>query len=213
VFLEEEYFFQSNTQEPVIVDCGSNIGLSTLYFKEIYPKAKILAIEAHPVTFATLQKNVIENNLRDVEMLNVAVVGSDANTTEIYFSVNGDTQATTVKEFRRGNEEKLSKVSVKAAKLSTLLPEKVDLLKMDIEGNEVEVLKEIEGCFPQIDQMLIEYTHIPEKTQMTIGQFLYYLENSGYSIRLGDSVKKPVYNSRRKVFTTIVYAYRDNLNN
>ena len=45
LFLDEIYRFQTNNEKPVIIDCGANIGLSSLYFKSIYPNAILHAFE------------------------------------------------------------------------------------------------------------------------------------------------------------------------
>ena len=41
IFVDEVYKFNSESKSPVIFDCGSNVGTSVLYFKSIYPDAKI----------------------------------------------------------------------------------------------------------------------------------------------------------------------------
>ena len=51
LFCKEMYQFNSLSDEPVILDCGSNIGLSVLYFKTIYPKAKVWAFEPDAANF------------------------------------------------------------------------------------------------------------------------------------------------------------------
>jgi FkbM family methyltransferase len=44
-------------RQPLIVDCGANIGASVLWLATRYPKAHIVAIEPAPQNFALLQKN------------------------------------------------------------------------------------------------------------------------------------------------------------
>jgi hypothetical protein len=46
VFVKAEYFFRTSHDAPVIFDCGANIGLATLFFKRLYPKARVHAFEA-----------------------------------------------------------------------------------------------------------------------------------------------------------------------
>lgn len=50
IFIRGEYFFETEKTAPVILDCGANIGLATLFFKRIYPKARITCGEADPTT-------------------------------------------------------------------------------------------------------------------------------------------------------------------
>ena len=58
IFRKNVYFFEANTSEPFIIDCGGHIGLAVLYFKTLYPQARILSFEPNPETFALLQKNI-----------------------------------------------------------------------------------------------------------------------------------------------------------
>src|ERR1041385_7511773 len=45
VFAKDEYLFSCDTESPVILDCGANIGMATLFFKWLYPQSKISAFE------------------------------------------------------------------------------------------------------------------------------------------------------------------------
>lgn len=45
-------------EEPLIVDCGANIGLASLWFANVFPKARIIAVEPDRDNFALLQQNV-----------------------------------------------------------------------------------------------------------------------------------------------------------
>jgi len=58
-------------QAPLIFDCGANIGLATLYFKNLYLGARIVAFEADPETAAVLRENVSANHLQDVSVHNL----------------------------------------------------------------------------------------------------------------------------------------------
>jgi hypothetical protein len=52
------YMFKSHSREPVIFDCGSNIGMSVLFFKAVYPHARITAFEPDPGTYKVLNRNI-----------------------------------------------------------------------------------------------------------------------------------------------------------
>ena len=55
IFVDEIYKFDSKDEEPVIYDCGANIGMSCLYFKILYPKARITAFEGDPIITDVLE--------------------------------------------------------------------------------------------------------------------------------------------------------------
>ena len=45
-------------QPPIIIDCGANIGLASLWFAKVFPRAKIVAIEPEAGNFELLKRNV-----------------------------------------------------------------------------------------------------------------------------------------------------------
>lgn len=83
IFVGLEYHFETDQRAPFIIDCGSNIGMSILFFKTRYPDAEILGFEPSAQAFAQLQENVNRNLLRDVRVLPVAV--SDTEGTIDFF--------------------------------------------------------------------------------------------------------------------------------
>jgi hypothetical protein len=58
IFIYNSYEFLSTKKNPFILDCGSNIGMSILYFKYFYPNCKIYAFEPDPETFELLKFNI-----------------------------------------------------------------------------------------------------------------------------------------------------------
>src|SRR6516164_4426665 len=44
-FIQQIYHFESSSTNPLIIDGGSNIGMSILYFKRLYPNARIVGFE------------------------------------------------------------------------------------------------------------------------------------------------------------------------
>ena len=83
IFEGGEYDFPCDTDAPVILDCGSHIGLSIAWFKRRFPKARITAFEPDPQNFELLQANVAANGFEGVELLNVAL-SSERGTARFY---------------------------------------------------------------------------------------------------------------------------------
>ncbi|SEK60362.1 FkbM family methyltransferase [Ectothiorhodospira marina] len=48
----------ANNQRPVILDCGGNIGLSSLYLANMFPEATIVVVEPDKENFSLLEKNL-----------------------------------------------------------------------------------------------------------------------------------------------------------
>ena len=186
VFLSKEYSFEPTTPEPVIIDCGSNIGMSILYFKDLFPKAKISGFEANPNTYKLLKKNVETNNLQDVQLYNVALSDHDGEIS-FFISENIGTLVGSTRSDRGGSVE----LKCVASKLSDHIKhfDKIDLIKMDVEGSEHLIIKDLveSSCMKIADQFLVEYHHHINNDPSMLADFLKKFETSGfdYSIKAG----------------------------
>ena len=119
----------------VILDFGSHVGTSILQFRHMYPSARIIGFEPDPDTFRRLQHNTAQ--LDNVEVHPIALAGSNGKVT-LYSA-----QQSWVSSLRP-EEPGQTAVTVDARTVDTLLDElsltRVDLIKIDIEGAELEVL-------------------------------------------------------------------------
>lgn len=77
VFLALSYKIKINKDPKVIIDCGANIGLSVVYFKNRFPNSKIVAIEPEISNFEMLKTNTSGYN--DVHCINRGVWNKSAN--------------------------------------------------------------------------------------------------------------------------------------
>jgi len=178
----EGIYEQAFPQNPYIIDCGANIGMSVIYLKNIAPDALIDAFEPDERNFSLLKKNVQSFDLKDVFLHNAAVWKED---TELNFSAEG-TMSSRISN--AGAEGKGS--IVKAVRLRNYLTRKVDFLKIDIEGAEFEVLKDSADMLYLVKHMFIEYHGTFEQN----GELLSMLEiitNQGFSFYIKEAA--PVY--------------------
>ena len=84
IFAKNVYFFKTENPEPRIIDCGGHIGLAVLYFKSLYPRARIVTFEPNPETFFLLRENIVQNDLSGVRAINMAVSREDTEDTILY---------------------------------------------------------------------------------------------------------------------------------
>lgn len=147
IFIEEVYKIKLPAA-PVIIDCGANIGLSVLYFKRNYPDAKIIAFEPDTDNYTLIKNNIETYKLDNVDLRKEAVWIDEV--TLNFQSMNSLGSMITDE---KGNDT----YEVKGIRLKNLLGEKVDLLKMDIEGAEYQVLLDIQDQLPNVNNMFIEY--------------------------------------------------------
>lgn len=137
---------------PVIIDCGANIGLSVIYFKTQYPNCTVTAFEPDPMNHDLLLKNIKSMKLENVIVRKEAVWVKDAT---LNFHSEGSTASRLEEEMDKNKEDQT--VPVKAIRLNDLIHSKVDMLKVDIEGAEYEVLKDIENKLHYIEILFLEY--------------------------------------------------------
>ena len=117
-------------RQPLIVDCGANIGCSVLWFHARYPKAHIVALEPAPDNFELLSANCTG---LDVDLRQVGVAAADGRSRLTDTGGGGMAYRTEVNG--HGPEiEMLSLRSVLASKPAERYAR--FLLKIDIEGAE-----------------------------------------------------------------------------
>jgi FkbM family methyltransferase len=122
IFSREIYKFNSPKENPVIVDCGSNYGVSIVYFKSIYPKAVITGIEADPKIFELLSWNIGLRNYQDVKLINKAVLGTKSGeTVEFYCEGSDGGRVFAIKDHQHT-------VKIESIHLDELLSEPIDFL-------------------------------------------------------------------------------------
>jgi FkbM family methyltransferase len=127
----------------IVVDVGAHIGPYTIIAsKQVGRSGKVVSIEADPGNFAVLNRNIQLNKLSNVveKMIKLYLsggVGQNPSSYTKYNSIMSDRAA-------QGNEKF---VEVKANTLDYLLlynqitQERVNWIKIDVEGAEYEVLK------------------------------------------------------------------------
>lgn len=119
-----------------ILDCGSNIGLASLFFLKFFPEAKIVAIEPEKSNFEILNYNLNNSNYKNVFNLK-GVVWSKSCKMKV------------VNDFRDKNdwsfrvEETEEEDHITAYTIDDILRlfniGSIDILKIDIEGSEKEL--------------------------------------------------------------------------
>jgi FkbM family methyltransferase len=165
------YGFKAKTDTPRIIDCGANIGLSVIYFKKLYPKSRLTAFEPDPTIFATLAYNVAQLGFTGIELEQKAVW---INHSGVSFQVEGGFSGRIPMP---GDESRL--ISVESVRLRDYLNEKVDFLKVDIEGVEAEVLHDCKDLLPNVEHLFVEYhSHVSQK--QTLHEVLAIFADAGF---------------------------------
>jgi FkbM family methyltransferase len=183
IFIDEVYRFKAKSATPRIIDAGANIGLSVLYFKRLYPQAHIVAFEPDGAIFKILERNIAARNMTGVELKNAAVWTEDG---VLNFYSEGSLAGSTEVDFNQAENRQ----TVRAERLlSYLTDNRVDFLKMDIEGAENSVLFNIQPALHHVDQLFIEYHSIAGQAQM-LGEMLVAVKSAGFKYYLKNATSE-----------------------
>ncbi len=160
IFTKNTYFFETENPEPRIIDCGGHIGLAVLYFKSLYPRARIVTFEPNPETFFLLQRNIAQNNLRGIEAVNMALSHEDKEDATLYVGENfleAWDSTDTLEADLWANMHRYRGIPVRSARLSSYIKGRIEFIKLDIEGAEYDVLKESKAKIGSVGAITLEY--------------------------------------------------------
>ena len=181
IFVDAAYTFESSNPRPRIVDCGANIGMAVLFFKTFRPDAEVIAFEPDPITFARLVRTVDVNGLRDVRLENAAV-GDRDGTVAFYGSGSGSGGITASVEPSLGGD---TRQEVRAVRLSTWIQEPIDFLKLDVEGAEYDVVRDLidTDAIRWVREAVIEYHALAARPD-GVSHMIEALQAAGFDIRV-----------------------------
>ncbi len=212
VVVRQEYFRHglSAAGAQCILDVGANIGIFTLFVKQIAPEAFVYAFEPMRETFQVLNENIRLHNCANVHSFNLAIGNQDhSEKTFTYFpNMPGNTTATPVLKvvqkvaldeiFGKELSEFLNQAELRTAQVRTISSivrengiTNVDYLKIDVEGDEIAVLEGIEEQhWPFSRQVAIETHSERLRAQARVyleGRQYQVFEDAGISSVLGDA--------------------------
>lgn len=140
-------FDEGNT--PLIIDCGANIGASTLYFSQVFEAAEVIGIEP-------LKRNVrlARSNTSNVNNLEIKHAAISCSSGEVYIE-DKSAEPWSVKVSSNGTTEPIEAVTIndiiKEKKSSFLF-----IVKMDIEGFEDQCFSQNFDWIDKCDIIMIE---------------------------------------------------------
>jgi FkbM family methyltransferase len=174
IFIHDVYFFKTGETAPVIIDCGSNIGFASLYFKKLYPNSVIMAFEPSVENFKHLTGNMSRNSLsinsHQTALSNYTGTSKllgHGRTRSLNFTITSD-QTIADGEI------------VTVEQLSLYIDQPVEMVKIDTEGSEAEIINDliVSGKISLINQMVIEYH--PDAAGETLDTLLSKLKNNNF---------------------------------
>ena len=141
----------------LFVDVGANFGWYSLLFSICAgANGKVIAVEPEPGNLQLLRKNIAANGCNNISVI-AAGVGATAGSAELSLI----DAANPGKHSMRMGESSYAKVTIEIKTLDAILastPGEIALLKMDIEGFEVDALMGASETLARTQRVMIEYS-------------------------------------------------------
>lgn len=162
------------------VDVGANIGYFTLLAAQLVgAHGKVVAVEAHPRLAELLRRNVVLNDLRNVAAFHRAAWDENGELQfhlRQHFAANSSV-ASLGTEGLAGLDDQEHEVAVPGVRLDDLLAgqlgmqpggtsAKVDVVKIDVEGAELQALTGLQGTLRSSPQVRVMFEWSPGQLQM-----------------------------------------------
>ena len=144
-----------------ILDIGANIGLASCYFANLYKDANIYSFEADEENYKLLKRNT--EDYRNIRTFHAAVWKNEQgvyikNRNDIYgHSGKANPAKYMVGDQMVENEKRIDSVKISDLK-EKLQINTIDILKMDIQGAEIEAFEDSQRWLPYVRLLFIE-TH------------------------------------------------------
>jgi FkbM family methyltransferase len=168
-----------------ILDCGANVGIFSVWAARQRPRARIVALEPFPATFAALDANIRDNALTD--RVRCVQVGLAAAPGERLIRAAGDSpnRQVVLDETAVAAEQT---VAIQCVDLAACLRQHglddLDLLKMDIEGSEWEVLLSTPpDVLARIRHIQLEYHEVNARFGYTPAMLFEHLASAGHRLK------------------------------
>lgn len=186
ILIDEEYYFETDKDAPFIIDCGANFGMSTIYFKQLYPNARVVAFEPVPWLCQLARDNVKNNGFDNVEIVEK---GLSAEAGEATFFVSRDySMAGSLTDRRVKFGDEIEEITIKTVPLGDYIDREVDFLKIDIEGSEGDVIISLGEKLSLIKSMCVEWHLRPSGDDIIrLEQVLTLLADNGFDYQIGKS--------------------------
>lgn len=150
VFSQRQYYIDAlpAIKAERIIDAGANIGLASIFFSNMFPSAEIIAIEPQTDNFDLLKKNLEPYD--KVECVHAALWYQQEKIT----IKNPDSLAASYM-VQADQTSTIDGITIQSL-LEDRKWEKVDILKMDIEGAEKEIFSAPTDWLKQVRLLIIE---------------------------------------------------------
>lgn len=136
-----------NKDKKHAVDIGANIGFMTAYFGSKW--SQVTAFEPTPNIFQCLQKNCNKSNIK---VINKALSDSEKN---VLFAINGKSEINQIVSDKQFLKRYWNHITVPAVTLDSLNLCDIDIIKIDVEGHELAVVRGAEQTIKKNKPLIV----------------------------------------------------------
>jgi FkbM family methyltransferase len=167
VFVDGDHDVAPSVAPRTIIDAGANVGFASVAFANRYPDAQVIALEVNSENFAMLQRNV-------APYPNVRAIKAGLWSRRAFLKITnptGEAWAFQVTETDESDADRIEALSV--TDVCTMCNvDRVDLLKVDIEGAEYEVFsRNADEWIDRVTLIMVElHDHLNPGCSMAVEQ-------------------------------------------
>lgn len=169
-FVRQVYRFRGTSDQPFIIDGCAGVGLSVLYFKCLYPRCRVLAVEAGRAAFALLERNCRTYGLEEVELVQGDFWGEVVPSRFVEDSSSSAGP---------GSHDKAPPSSASRLEPDRGHIERIDLLKVEMDGSQAARLGTVAGLLTRAESVSVDYRSRVGEPQ-GLGSLLDVLEDVGF---------------------------------
>ena len=139
----------------LFIDCGCNYGFYSFYTASLSEKNEIISVEASKNTLDEFIKNLNLNSFKNINYFNNAVSNSISQNVSFHESINDWESSQTHNNFEFSSEIKVRSITIDNLLQNYFLNDFVVIIKLDIEGNEINAIKGALGIISKSDPLII----------------------------------------------------------
>jgi FkbM family methyltransferase len=151
---ELDFFLKIAKEKRRFLDIGSLHGIFSLAFAKLHPEGKCIAADPSPFAFSKLLYNIHKNSLNHINPHEIALSSHNRNLQMHYVwehAVSAGTDSTTM--------ETINVSAITGDELCQSHHFEPDLIKIDVEGHELEVLKGLEKIVEMLHPEILLELH------------------------------------------------------
>lgn len=139
LFVEAEYDWKPFDDVTSVIDLGAHYGDTTLYYRHLFPNARIVAMDPIPDNVRRIRRACTDSQIYVLE----GAVSAEDGKAEFHLTPS-TLGASLIKRAKSKHSIVVTKMSLKSILTASGLTAPVDLIKFDIEGGEFDLFASID---------------------------------------------------------------------